>query len=142
MLQDAVTYMMPSTTSGVASTPRLLCRSYDQASPSRRTLLLSICVRREKRASEWSRPWLSQSRVLAPLALIALLSMRAVAARMCSGEPLAAAAAGWPAASGAVHSSATLARAAPSGRHARRRGVGRVVDRRPMVVSPRCGGAG
>ncbi|MCY1312969.1 hypothetical protein D9M70_634490 [compost metagenome] len=38
MLHEAVTYMMPSTTSGVASTPRVDSRLYDQTSPSCFTL--------------------------------------------------------------------------------------------------------
>ena len=50
-LQDAVTYMMPSTTSGVASTPRVDSRLYDQARPSTLTLSVLIWRRRLKRVS-------------------------------------------------------------------------------------------
>ncbi len=38
MLQDAVTYMIPSTTRGVASTPRVDSRLYDQTRPRSFTL--------------------------------------------------------------------------------------------------------
>ena len=46
MLQADVTYMTPSTTSGVASAPRFISRSYDQARPSRPTL--SVLIARER----------------------------------------------------------------------------------------------
>jgi hypothetical protein len=50
-LHDAVTYMMPSTTSGVASTPRVDSRLYDQTRPRFLTLLASTCLRRLNRVS-------------------------------------------------------------------------------------------
>ncbi len=51
MLHDAVTYMIPSTTSGVASTPRVDSRLYDQTSPRFLTLPASICLSRLNRVS-------------------------------------------------------------------------------------------
>ena len=45
-LQDAVTYITPLTTTGVASTPRVDSRLYDQARPSLFTLPVSIWLRR------------------------------------------------------------------------------------------------
>ncbi len=50
-LQDAVTYMMPSTTSGVDSTPRLDSRLYDHTRPSSFTLAVLIWLSLEWRVS-------------------------------------------------------------------------------------------
>lgn len=44
MLHADVTYITPSTTSGVASAPRFISRSYDQARPSLGTLAVSMAV--------------------------------------------------------------------------------------------------
>ncbi len=51
-LHEAVTYMMPSTTSGVASTPRVDSRSYDQTSPRSFTLPVFTWSSLLKRDSE------------------------------------------------------------------------------------------
>ena len=61
-LQAPVVYITPSTTIGVASTPRAvrLAMSCDHARPSWPTLAVVIFASGLKRCSPYVRPWLSQ----------------------------------------------------------------------------------
>src|SRR5271169_4104700 len=60
MLHALEVYSMPSLTSGVASTPRNVSRSYDHARPSLPTLCSSISFKGLKRCSEYVRPYVIQ----------------------------------------------------------------------------------